>query len=1067
MGISSRPVHRADEPDAPPHHQYPPGRSTVWHRFLQCAAAVPERIAVEWGRHRLSYGELAAIVDEIGHRLTAAVPLRSVLAIHGPASPAYLGGLFAVMRSGGIALPIDDRLPVARKRQILDTCGAALVLDCCPVDTGAFAGYPAVRLDPTSGTLAGGVPTVPVAAGKMSEYADPAYIFTTSGTTGQPKAVLGRAASLDHFVAWQRRQFGIGAGDRVLQVTNLSFDPSLREMFVALTSGATLVIPRGAAQSEPHGIPELIAAAGITLIHTVPTLARFWLRLAERGFPDLRATFFAGEPLTADLLTAWRRTAPAAEVVNLYGPTETTLARFFWRVPAGGDVTDADPLPVGTAIPDTRAVLVDSENRVLAPGGRGEILIDTAFPSYGYPWNVEEQERRFVEIPGVTPQYGTRFYRTGDLGMVDAAGRLVVLGRVDNQIKIAGVRFEPREVEEALCAHPAIDRAVVRAVAAGAAGHGKYLVAWYVGDDLSPPPAAEIRRFLNKRLMRAMIPSAFFPVPEIPRSLNGKIDMAALRDLVAANRPSSAGPTPTEQWLAEIWRRVLRGDVDGPWADFFALGGDSLGALEVTLAIERDRRVHVGIDDLFEHPTIGELASFIDGMAAARERYPPPSVAGEPDVGPERSSVDPLSPQQQAYRVACMPDGDYNWCILSRVIALPATVVESDLRRALAVLVRRYDALRLRFPRIFQEATQEFVAPALCRAEDVPIESHVLTAADRRAADAAIAAIRARGSQVLFDLSRWPVFRAALIRQPARSTVILWIHHLTVDGLSLNRIALDLVAELERPAGESGTGVCGAVPGYRDYLSWLRRTDDDAVEAAAAARRYWRTLLDRYRPLSLPEAPGRDSGRGHHFTHAFPEALVDAVLDLAKRHGCTPFAVLLGAYMTALSRMIGRDDILINIPNQHRPHAAFRDSVGLFVSQSLVRFDIGRLLANRHWPKAIMSQVLDGQRHTAAHEFHLRLADADLSGASSYYPFTTALFNQNHLGPDSASLAELVHGEQDLGRDLRFQIQGEIQVAGNRFAMRYLYRRGAFPSTAAIATFADAVAASASRLCGL
>ena len=292
-----------------------------------------------------------------------------------------------------------------------------------------------------------------VAAREMPSVApdDPAYIFFTSGTTGKPKGVLGRHKGLSHFLQWQRETFGIGSADRAAQLTALSFDVVLRDILTPLTSGATLCLPDDPEDFGPDRVIDWLERESITMLHAVPSLAQFWLshasrRDARRHGP--RYVFFAGEPLLDTLVRRWRELLPVTgEVVNLYGPTETTLAKCCYRVPAEGMTPGVQP--VGQPMPQAQALVLTEGNQLCGIGESGEVLIRTPFRSLGYVNATEENESRFV------PNFfradaADLLYRTGDRGRYRPDGLLELTGRIDNQVKVHGVRIEPEEIEEVL-----------------------------------------------------------------------------------------------------------------------------------------------------------------------------------------------------------------------------------------------------------------------------------------------------------------------------------------------------------------------------------------------------------------------------------------------------------------------------------------------------------------------------------------------------------------------------------------------------------------------------------------
>ena len=319
----------------------------------------PSSPALRHAGRDLSYGELWHGARRLAGRLRAAgLEPGQVAAVTGERSFGLVTAILAVLSSGGVLLTLDPRLPRERRRRMLELADARFLLDAGGVaEPELLAGLEArlLAVDPAARNL-GGAELAQVPPPPADD--EPAYVFFTSGSTGTPKGVLGRAAGLAHFLAWQRTAFEVGPGDLAAQLTGLSFDVVLRDMLMPLTAGATLVLP----DVDGAELVLWLAAERITRIHAVPSLARTWLatrqaaprRAGEAGLPELRTVFFAGEPLTDELVRDWRRSFGAGcEIANLYGPTETTLARCCFRPrhgagsgrPAGGTSVARDPGP--------------------------------------------------------------------------------------------------------------------------------------------------------------------------------------------------------------------------------------------------------------------------------------------------------------------------------------------------------------------------------------------------------------------------------------------------------------------------------------------------------------------------------------------------------------------------------------------------------------------------------------------------------------------------------------------------------------------------------------------------
>jgi len=463
--------------------------------------------------------------------------------------------------------------------------------------------------------------TLPESVRQLPELApeNPAYIFFTSGTTGVPKAVLGSHKALSHFLAWQRDVFRVGPQDRVAQLTNLSFDPVLRDVFLPLTSAATVCLPEDG-PLPPENVLGWLEKERITILHTVPTLARAWLdgQMGKTELDALRCVFFAGEPLPDDLVGRWRGVAGAGcQIVNLYGPTETTMTKSYYIVPA--DVLPGVQ-PVGGPLPDTQLLVLSDRGRQCGVGELGQIAIRTPFRTFGYLNRPDENEKRFVRNPFREDERDL-VYVTGDRGRHRLDGSLEVLGRVDDQVKVRGVRIEPAEVAAVLARYPGVESVFV---GSWEPEPGQTELAAYIVPDRSGSVGvAALTSFLTENLPAAMFPSDFVFLDQMPRTANGKVDRRALPKPVRSGRAGSVSRVPPssliERQVAAIWSAVLGIEEFGVDENFFALGGNSLRAAQVVARVRKTIGSSVSVRTVFEAPTIAGFAAAIEKGREGKE----------------------------------------------------------------------------------------------------------------------------------------------------------------------------------------------------------------------------------------------------------------------------------------------------------------------------------------------------------------------------------------------------------------------------------------------------------------
>jgi amino acid adenylation domain-containing protein len=587
----------------------------------------PGTPALTRGGQTLSYAELSGRARAVARTLAAGgVRPGDVVALDGRPGFGLIAGLLGILLAGGVVVMIDRRLPLERRRLMCRESGAQHFVRL------RGEGEPdawwsehirgtVVAVDLEAGDVIGAPPAAVTNDLPRIEGNDGAYIFFTSGTTGVPKAVLGTHRGLGHFVAWQRTTFGVGPGDRSSQLTGLSFDVVLREIFLPLTSGATLCFPDDPDELGPERVLPWLEREGITILHTVPALAGTWLLAPPPGvsLPKLRRIFFAGEPLSGHLVRRWRETfGTSAEIVNLYGPTETTLAKCFYVVPPepGEGVQ-----PVGWPLPQSQALVIADGHHPCGVGEWGEIVIRTPYRTRGYANSPEETRKRFRPNPQ-RPDGQDLLYYTGDRGRFRADGALEISGRLDDQLKISGARVEPGEIVTALGRSPKVRQSVVlgRKNSLGDVSLAAYVVP---AEGASPTPA-ELKAFLEARLPPYMVPSSFLLLERLPLTANGKVDRQALSRMDAdarASRAERAAPrTAIERTLARIWAEVLALDRVGIEDNFFDLGGQSLLLMQV---VTRARGEGFDLTPLtmLRYPTVKALAHHLSGEGSAPPSY--------------------------------------------------------------------------------------------------------------------------------------------------------------------------------------------------------------------------------------------------------------------------------------------------------------------------------------------------------------------------------------------------------------------------------------------------------------
>src|SRR5438876_260758 len=596
----------------------------VHELFEERVRAHPNAIAAVHGDRQWTYRQLNGRANQLARALLARGLCREgVVAVVTERNLDWMAAVVAILKAGGAYLPIEPHFPADRIARTLSRANCRLVL----TERGRTT-----TLDHALDSLSG-VQTLFIDAAYEEGHADGdlgvdvapdqlAYIYFTSGSTGEPKgAMCEHAGMLNHLCA-KIDDLRIGEGDVVAQTAPQCFDISLWQLVSALlVGGRTLLVEQDAILDAKRFIGKIVDGR-VAIVQVVPSYFEVLLSyLAQhpRELPDLRYVSVTGEALKKELTERWFVAQPGIKLVNAYGLTETSDD-------TNHEVMDSVPrrerVPLGRPINNVHVYVVDEHLSPVPLGAPGELVFSGLCVGRGYVNDPERTRRAFLADPH---REGQRLYRSGDYGRWLPEGKLEFLGRRDTQVKISGFRIEIGEIENTLLRLPGVGEGAV--VVTDRSDRSKRLVAFYAAQ--GPLDAKVLRDQLRESLPEYMVPSAFHWRRRLPLTDNGKIDRKALTalagELDVAERDHDRPSTGTEHWLAAAWSEVLGIPKDqiGRRDHFFDLGGTSLSALKLAVTLDRA----VSFKDLTGHPILADLATLIDGRSEQRLRAAPVTLA--------------------------------------------------------------------------------------------------------------------------------------------------------------------------------------------------------------------------------------------------------------------------------------------------------------------------------------------------------------------------------------------------------------------------------------------------------
>jgi amino acid adenylation domain-containing protein/non-ribosomal peptide synthase protein (TIGR01720 family) len=795
---------------------------TILDMFDRQAALHPSAIAVMTGTgESFTYAQLHKKIKSLSQILLASGCSKgSVVGVHTGNSIHTVVSILAVFRTGGIYVPLDENLPAQRISHILRDAGVDIVLirtgNTLPDDyTGTVLQADTAYDCPCMDDII-----------TRAEAADTAYIIYTSGTTGLPKGVPICHKSIADRIAYHNEYLRISATDKILQFAAVAFDASLVEMFMALTSGACLVLISKECKENVELLKETMVSTGVTIAIFPPAYLKL-LQPAE--LPSLRTIISTGE---AAILPDVLAHAKYRTVINGYGPTESCVGASFHKVQPALEpqYRQHNGLPIGKPFSNTQLYILDKQRRLLPQGCIGEICIAGPGLSKGYLNRSELTAEKFVINPYDGRSEYAQVYCTGDLGYWNELGELEYEGRLDQQVQVRGIRVEPGEIERLLVSIPHINEALVlqRVI-----GHESRLIAYLVMDENATADEEAIRQILSQQLPAYMLPWKCMQLETFPLTVNGKIDRNNLPDpvVVTAAAEHILPSNQQETDLVTALASVMRQDAISMDRHFLELGGDSIKAIQVVSRLYR-KGWKLELKEIFQYPLLREMAQRMQPLATMADQG---HVKGEVPLGPI---------QQEFFERAFRYEHHFNQSVLLQSNHRLDTII---LQQVISKLMEHHDALRMVYKKENGQV-QQFIRELQAPAEVLDI--------DLRMAPNPVKELGLQAQQVQesFVLAKGPLLKAAIFRLPSGDRLLLAAHHLVVDGVSWRIILEDLGNLYQQARIGAEMKLPPKTESFRTWATQVRQYAVSATEQAWWIEQSSQGNALQFTPTGLPES---------------------------------------------------------------------------------------------------------------------------------------------------------------------------------------------------------------------
>ena len=906
----------------------------------------------------ISYDELDKKSTQVANMLLKnEITKKDVVGIMFNRSFDLLISMLGVLKIGASYMLIDPSLPEDRINYMLDDAACPLVL------TNLFLNHKTLSLTEIN--------KFDIKMKKVtSSNNDRLSIIYTSGSTGTPKGVELKRLSLINLVNSFKVLLHTNKCERFLSTSTVAFDMFMVENFLAILSGKTIVLANEEEQKIPAFTSKLILKESVDFIVSTPSKIK--LLIDEDCLKNIKVIQLGGEVFKPSLYKALKE-ATNAEIHNGYGPSECCACS------SDQTITSEDYITIGKPYLNVQMYIMNRQNNILPIGTPGELVIKGDGVGLGY----------------INKSKFNGEYRTGDIAKLDKNGNLIYCGRKDNQIKFHGLRIELDEITNKIMeldfARNAIT--VIRKV------NGFDAICTYIETENNEVEETKIRKILSKELPAYMVPSHIILIEKLPITLNGKIDSKNLPEIIVDNSEFTKSESNTEKTLEKIWCNVLNIKKISTTSNFFDIGGDSLSSIRVVSELYSRLNIKIDVRDIFEHPTIKELAEFIDTIEID-ENFQKIKKHKILDFYPVSSA------QRRIYYTVNMNENDLSYNTPFGIL-YDKTPDIKKLEGCLNTIINRHEAFRTYFEHENEDVVQKVK-------ESIKFNLTVN---------------KFKNEEFIkpFDLSKAPLIHAELDLYDDKALLQLDIHHIICDGTSMRVFAKEL-CDLY-----NGKDLSNLKYDYIDYTTNEIINNDD--------KEYWISQFKDNVPLlnmlTEYERTSVKSQEGNSIYDSLNN--YTKINELCKKYSITPYMFLLAAYYVLLYKYTMQNDIVIGTPVVGRDNPAFANVIGMFVNTLALRQNVQSSNTFSDFVQLVRDNCLNAFKHQN-YPFDELIKNVDITRDNSRSPLFDVMFIYESEGLPKLSLNDLeVSYIIPDNKTSKFDFSLEITPSDNSYNIRLEY----------------------------